>query len=246
MVTISRAVERSLSSRLHALHVEHRTERYEPSETVFAQGDGCAGIRFVQKGRVKLTVTSRTGLDAVVGVLGVGAFFGEGALAGQRRRRITARAITGSTIGVVATAEMRRRLREEPELADLFRAHLLTRNSQIEGDLVDPLVSRSEQRLARWLLRLAGFDEHQATRHPLPVISRKLLAEMIGKPRSTVNVLMNRFRKLGFLERHRGRDGGLQVHCSMLSVVLDDWPTTTRIGKGVFVWPLVVQHDRQQ
>src|SRR6186997_60247 len=102
-----------MSSRLHALHVEHRTEHYEPSDTVFAQGDGCAGILFVQKGRVKLTVSSPAGLDAVVGVLGVGAFFGEGVLAGQRRRRMTARSVAGSTIGVVTTAEMRRRLREE-------------------------------------------------------------------------------------------------------------------------------------
>jgi CRP-like cAMP-binding protein len=218
--------KRNTSRRLHSLRVEHRTERYAPSETVFAQGDGCAGILFVQKGHVKLTVASRAGLDAVVGVLGAGAFFGEGVLAGQRRRRVTARTITASTIGVVAPAEMRRRLREEPAFADLFRAHLLARNSQIEGDLVDPLLGRSDQRLARWLLLLACFDEHQATRLPLPLISRNLLAEMIGTSRATVNVLMNRFRKLGFLERHRERDGGLQVHCSMLSVVLDDWPAT--------------------
>jgi CRP/FNR family cyclic AMP-dependent transcriptional regulator len=227
VVTITRIAERNMSRKLQALHVEHRTERYAPSETIFAQGDGCAGILFVQKGRVKLTVTSRAGLDAVVGVLGTGAFFGEGALAGQRRRRMTARTITDSTISVVTIAEMRRRLREEPDLADLFRAHLLARNSQIEGELADPTFSRSEQRLARWLLRLACFDEHQATRYPLPVISRNLLAEMIGTSRSAVNVLMNRFRKLGFLERHREQDGGLQVHCSMLSVVLDDWPVTT-------------------
>ena len=114
-----------------------------------------------------------------------------------------------------------------PALADLFRAHVLARNSQIEGELADPTSSRSEQRLARWLLLLASFDEHHAMRHPLPVISRNLLAEMIGTSRSTVNVLMNRFRKRGFLERHRERDGGLQVHGSMLSVVLDDWPVTT-------------------
>ena len=219
-----------MSRRLQSLRVEHRTERYEPSETVFAQGDGCTGILFVQKGHVQLTVASRAGLDAVVSVVGAGAFFGEGVLAGQRRRRMTARTITASTIGIVAPAEMRRRLREEPAFADLFRAHLLARNSQIEGDLVDPLQGRSDQRLARWLLLLACFDEHQATRLPLPLISRNLLAEMIGTSRATVNVLMNRFRKLGFLERHRERDGGLQVHCSMLSVVLDDWPATTTGG----------------
>jgi CRP/FNR family cyclic AMP-dependent transcriptional regulator len=224
-----------MSRRLHALHVEHQTERYAPSETVFTQGDGCAGILFVQKGRVKLTVTSRAGLDAVAGVLGAGAFFGEGALAGQRRRRMTASTITDSTIGVVTTAEMRRRLREEPALADLFRAHLLARNSQIEGELAALTFSRSEQQLARWLLLLACVDEHQATRYPLPVISRNLLAEMIGTSRSAVDVLMNRFRKRGFLERHRERDGGLQVHCSMLSVVLDDacgdWIATRNVEK---------------
>jgi CRP-like cAMP-binding protein len=215
-----------VSRRLSDLDVEHRTRHYEPRDTVFAQGDRCGGIMFVQNGRVTLTATSRTGLDAVLGVLGRGAFFGEGALAGQRRRRFTARATTVSTIGVVATAEMRRCLRQEPALGDLFRAHLLTRNDEIEGHLADPLFCGSEQLLARWLLVLAGFEEHHATRHPLPTISRNLLAEMIGAPRSTVDALMKQFRKSGFLERHRERDGGLHVHCSMLTVVLQDWPTT--------------------
>jgi CRP-like cAMP-binding protein len=222
----TQAADRNMSRRLHDLDVEHRTRHYEPRETVFAQGDRCGGIMFVQKGRVTLTATSRAGLDAVVSVLGQGAFFGEGALAGQRRRRFTARVTTGSTIGVVTTAEMRRRLREEPALGDLFRSYLLTRNHEIEEHLADPLFRRSEQLLARWLLLLASFDEHQATRHPLPTISRNVLAGLIGSPRSTVDALMKRFRKRGFLERRRERDGGLQVHCSMLSVVLQDWPAT--------------------
>lgn len=226
-MNMTRAAERDISRRLRDLDVAHRTSHYEPRETVFAQGDRCGGIMFVQKGSVTLTATSRTGLDAVLGVLRRGAFFGEGALAGQHRRRSTARATTDSTIGVVATAEMRRGLREAPALGDLFRAHLLTRNHEIEEHLVDPFFSRREQLLARWLLLLSSFDEHQATRRPLPTISRNLLAEMIGSPRTTVDVLMNRFRKLGFLERRRECDGGLQVHCSMLTVVLQDWPTTS-------------------
>ena len=162
------------------------------------------------------------GREAVVGILTTGAFFGEGALAGQRRRRATAKTMTGSTIGVVKTGEMRRRLHEEMAFADRFRSHMLARNIRIEADLVDQLFNRSEKRLARALLLLAHFDEHQLPRHGLPTISRNLLAEMIGTTRSKVDVLMNRFRKLGFLERHSERNGGLQVHCSMLSVVLQD------------------------
>ena len=158
----------------------------------------------------------------MVGILKAGAFFGEGALAGQRRRRATAETTTGSTITIVKTGEMRRRMHEDVVLSDWFRSHLLARNNRIEADLVDQLFSSQRKRLARALLLLAHFDEHQSPRHGLPTISRNLLAEMIGATRSRVDVLMNRFRKLGFLERHREQDGGLQVHCSMLSVVLRD------------------------
>jgi CRP/FNR family cyclic AMP-dependent transcriptional regulator len=224
---MTRAADRTLSRRLRDLGVEHCTRRYEPREAVFVQGDRCAGIMFVQRGRVTLTATSREGVDAVVGVLGGDAFFGEAVLAGQRRRRFTARPSIGSTIGIVATGEMRRRLRQEPALRDLFRTHLLTRNYEIEGQLADPIFGRSEQLLARRLLLLASFEECQTPRSPLPLISRNLLADMIGTPRSTVDRLMRRFRKLGFLERHCARDGGLQVHRSMLTVLLQDWPATT-------------------
>ena len=192
-----------------------------PFETIFAQGDSCTGVMYVQKGRVTLTATSQ-GRAAVVGTLTAGAFFGEGALAGQRRRRATARTMTGSTIGVVKTGEMRRRLHEEMAFADWFRSHMLARNISLEADLVDQLFNRLEKRLARTLLLLAHFDEHQSTRYALPTISRDLLAEMIGTSRAKVDALMNKFRKLGFLERHLERDGGLQVHCSLLSVVLQD------------------------
>lgn len=204
------------------MHVTNTSVHFKPFETVFAQGDSCTGVMYIQTGRVTLTTTSRHGYAAVVGTLAAGAFFGEGALAGQRRRRATAKTTTGSTIGIVKTSEMRRCLHDETAFADRFRSHLLTTNIRIEANLVDQLYNRSDKRLARALLLLAHFDEHQSPRHALPTISRDLLAEMIGTSRSKVDVLMNKFRKLGFLERHREQDGGLQVHCSMLSVVLQD------------------------
>ena len=204
------------------MHVANTSVRFKPFETVFAQGDSCASVMYIQTGRVTLTTTSRQGRAALVGTLAAGAFFGQGALAGQRRRRATAQTTTGSTIGIVKTGEMRRCLHEETAFADWFRSHLLATNIRIEADLVDQLFNRSEKRLARALLLLAHFDEHQSLRHALPTISRDVLAEMTGTSRSRVDVLMNKFRKLGFLERHRERDGGLQVHCSMLSVVLSD------------------------
>ena len=195
---------------------------YTPSATIFAQGDPCTGVMYIEKGRVKLHATSEHGRQAAVGVLGAGAFFGEGALAGQRRRRTTAETMTSSTIVIVKTAQMRRGLREESALSEWFRSHLLARNTRIEADLVDQVFNCCEVRLARALLMLARVDEHEAARYALPNISRDLLAEMIGARRSTVDRLMNRFRKLGFLERFSERNGGLHVHRSMLSVVLGD------------------------
>ena len=196
--------------------------RYEPLETIFAQGDRCAAVMYIEKGLVRLTVASPQGRSAVVATLHAGAFFGEGALAGQRLRRSTAESLTRSTIAVVSTREMRRRLHDEVALSDWFRAHMLATNVRIEQDVVGQMFNRSEKRLARVLLTLARFDELQQIRCPLPKISRDLLAEMIGAPRSRVDSLMNKFRKLGFLERHRERDGGIQIHRSMLSVVLQD------------------------
>ena len=207
---------------LDALHIENTRVRFKPFETIFTQGDSCAAVMYIQNGRVKLTVMSHEGREAVVGILTAGAFFGEGALAGQRRRRATATTMTGSTIGVVKVAEMRRGLHEESALSDWFQSHLLTRNNQIEADLVDLLFNRCEKRLARTLLLLAHVDTHNVARYALPTISRNLLAETIGTTRSKVDVLMNKFRKLGFIERHSERNGGLYVHRSMLNVLLRD------------------------
>lgn len=208
--------------RLDLLHVANTRVRYRPHETVFAQGDRCAGVMYIQKGRVKLSVTSRGGREAVVAILPAGAFFGEGALAGQQRRRATAETMTASTIAMVKTAEMRRRLHDETALADWFRSHLLARNIRIEADLLGELFNRTERRLARILLLLANFDEHHLTRSALPIISRNLLAELVGTTRWKIDRLMNTFRKRGFLERHSERDGGLHVHRSMLTVVLQE------------------------
>jgi CRP/FNR family cyclic AMP-dependent transcriptional regulator len=206
--------------RLDVLNVANTSVRYRPCETVFAQGDRCAAVMYIQTGRVKLSVTSPGGRKAVVATLRAGAFFGEGALAGQQRRRVTAETMTACTIATVKTAEMRRGLQDKAALADWFRSHLLARNISIEADLLGAVFNRSEMRLARILLLLANFDEHHLTRSALPVISRDLLAEVVGTTRWKIDQLMNGFRKRGFLEHHRERDGGLQVHRSMLSIVL--------------------------
>jgi CRP-like cAMP-binding protein len=189
--------------------------------TVFAQGDRCDGVMYIARGRVRLSVVSADGRTAVFSVLHAGALFGEGALAGQRRRKSSAQAVTACIIIMLATAEMRRRLHSEVALSDWLRKHLLVRNARIEEDIVNQLFHRSEKQLARSLLLLARFDEHQLPRHPLPLISRNLLAEMSGISRAMVDRLMNSFRKRGFLERHSLQNGGLQIHRSMMNVLLE-------------------------
>jgi len=210
---------RDTASRLDGLHVENTVVRYQARATVFAQGDTCAGVMYIRRGGVKLTVTSRTGRVAVVAILRSGAFFGEGALAGQRRRSCKAETLGATTLAVVKTREMRRRLSDTVMLADWFRSHLLCRHIRTESELIDQLLHRCETRLARVLLLLANFDTHYRQRAPLPAISRNLLADMAGITRPNVDVLMNRFRKLGFIERI---DGGVQVHRSLLTIVTQE------------------------
>jgi CRP-like cAMP-binding protein len=194
--------------------------RFAPLATIFAQGDRCGGMMYLASGRVRLSVVSAEGRTAELSVLDAGALFGEGALAGQRLRKSTAQAITACTIITVAAAEMRRRLHHEVALSDWVRARMLARNARIEQDIVNQIFNRSEKRLARSLLLLAEFDQHQLPRHPLPIISRKVLAEMSGISRGTVDSLMNSFRKRGFLERNTQQNGGIQIHRSMMSVLL--------------------------
>ena len=204
------------------IHVAGTSERFLPGETIFAQGARCSTVMYIARGRVRLCVASPGRKNAVMATLGAGTFFGEGALAGQRRRKATAVAVTATTIRVLKTAQLRRRLRDEVQFSDWFRLHLLTRNVGIEESLVGRLFNGSEKRLARTLMLLAHFDEHEAPRYELPMISRKLLAEASGTTRSKVDSLMNDFRKRGFLERGARGNSSVHVHRSMVNVLLQD------------------------
>jgi CRP/FNR family transcriptional regulator, cyclic AMP receptor protein len=205
---------------LNSPGVARRVADYPPATGIFAQGDAADTVLYIQQGRVKLSVVSQTGKEAVVGVLGPGDFLGEGALAGQPVRLATATAMTASRILVVPKRQMIRLLHKQHALSDRFIAHMLARNNRLEGDLVDQLFNASEKRLARALLLLARYGKLDGPRHVLPKISQEVLAEMVGTTRSRVNFFMNKFRKLGFIEYN----GGLKVHHALLSVVLHDAP----------------------
>ena len=191
--------------------------KYREGEIVFAQGDACSDVRYLQKGAVKLSVLSHIGKEAVVAMLTPGDFFGEGALAGQSVRIGTATAVVASSVLVIEKEAMARLLHDESAFADRFLTYMLSRNIRIEADLVDQLFNSSEKRLARTLLLLARYGETNPQR-TLPKISQETLAEMIGATRSRVNFFMNKFRKLGLIEYN----GNLRVNSSLLSIVLHD------------------------
>lgn len=197
-----------------------RTQRveYAPAATIFTQGEPATSVLYVEKGVVRLSVVSHTGKEAVVALLDAGHFFGEGCLAGQSQRMATATAMAPCTVLAVEKHEMVRQLHGQQAFADRFLAHMLTRNIRIEEDLIDQLFNSSEKRLARTLLLLARYGEHEASHRALPRVSQELLAEMIGTTRSRVNFFMNKFRKLGFIDYN----GGLKINNSLLSVVLRD------------------------
>jgi CRP/FNR family cyclic AMP-dependent transcriptional regulator len=195
---------------------------YQRATAIFSQGDPADTVLYVQHGTVKLSVLSQTGKEAVVGMLGSGDFFGEGALAGQPVRLATATTLTASRILVVAKSQMIRMLHQQHALSDRFIAHMLSRNNRLEEDLVDQLFNASEKRLARTLLLLARYGKPDGPRRVLPRISQEVLAEMVGTTRSRVNFFMNKFRKLGFIEYN----GGVKVHQALLSVVLHDVPAS--------------------
>jgi CRP-like cAMP-binding protein len=197
-----------------------RTQRvdYPSGATIFAQGDPATSIMYVDGGAVRLSVLSRAGKEAVIAVLDVGHFFGEGCLAGQTRRMATASAMGPSSVTVVDKVDMVRHLHARPAFADRFLTHMLTRNIRIEEDLIDQLFNSSEKRLARTLLLLARYGEPEVSHRALPRVSQETLAEMVGTTRSRVNFFMNKFRKLGFIEYN----GGLKINNSLLSVVLRD------------------------
>jgi CRP-like cAMP-binding protein len=193
-------------------------KHYRRKQVVFAQGASAEAVFYLQKGRIKLSVVSKEGKEAVVALLGPGNFFGEGCLAGQPVRIATATAAADSSALRLQKTAALRAIHNNPAFAELFVTHLLTRNIRIEEDLVDQLFNSSEKRLARLLLLLANFGKEGRPEQIIPKISQETLAEMIGTTRSRVSFFMNRFRRLGFIRY----DGGLEVHSSLLSVVLHD------------------------
>ena len=195
---------------------------FAKKQTIFAQGDPADAVFYLQTGKVKLAVVSKAGKEATIGILGDRSFFGEGSLAGQALRMGTATAMTDCAVLRIEKKAMMQALHQEHTLSDMFVAYLLARNIRYEEDLVDQLFNSSEKRLARVLLMLAHFGKEGVPETVVPKISQETLAEMVGTTRSRVNFFMNRFRKLGFIHYAGGDSGGLQVHSSLLNVVLHD------------------------
>ena len=193
---------------------------FQENQNVFAQGDVADTVFYIQKGRVKLTVMSEQGKEAVVGILEPSQFFGEGCMNGHRLRMSTATTLDNCVITSVTKVAMIAALHDQPKFSELFMAYLLARNSRIEEDLIDQLFNSSERRLARLLLLLANFGKEGSPQPISPNISQETLAEMIGTTRSRVSHFMNKFRKLGFIDYN----GGIEVHSSLLNVVLHDQP----------------------
>lgn len=192
---------------------------YVANRKVFRQGEPANAVFYLRQGKVKLTVTSKQGKEAIVALLGAGEFFGEGCLAGQQLRVSTATAMADCTLARIEKPLMARMLHEQHDVSELFVTHLLSRNIRYEEDLVDQLFNSSEKRLARILLLLAHFGKEARAETVLPRINQESLAQMVGTTRSRVSHFMNKFRKLGFVEYN---GGGLTVHSGLLTVVLHD------------------------
>ncbi len=191
---------------------------YRKDQFVYRQGDPSDAVFFIQSGKVKKTVVSEQGKEAVVALLGPGDFFGEGCLAGEALRLASVTALAKCAIAQISKADITRVIHEEPAFAELLIAHLLARNSRVEEDLVDQLFNSSEKRLARTLLLLANFGKEGRPEPIIAKISQETLAEMIGTTRSRVSFFMNKFRKLGLINYN----GSIEVHSSLLNVVLRD------------------------
>ena len=197
---------------------------YKKNQNIFCQGEVAEAVFYIQKGRVKLTVLSEQGKEAVVGILEPGQFFGESCLNGHPLRISTTTALEDCVITSITKSAMIATLHDEPTFSELFMAYLLTRNSRVEEDLIDQLFNSSEKRLARLLLILANFGK-EGRPQPIAVeLSQETLAEMIGTTRSRVSFFMNKFRKLGFIDYN----GKIEVHNSLLNAVLNDKPQIER------------------
>jgi CRP/FNR family transcriptional regulator, cyclic AMP receptor protein len=193
---------------------------FDKGQNVFEQGDVADAVYYIQKGRIKLTVLSDQGKEAVVGILEPGQFFGEGCLNGHKLRIATTTAMERCLITAITKSTMITALHDEPAFSELFMTYLLTRNSRVEEDLIDQLFNSSERRLARMLLLLANFGKEGSPQPISPHVSQETLAEMIGTTRSRVSFFMNKFRKLGLISYN----GHIEVHSSLLSAVLHDKP----------------------
>ena len=192
--------------------------QYKTNETIFMQGDTCDAVFYIQKGRVKLSIVSNQGREAIVGIVGERDFLAETCLSGQKVHLATATPMEPCTVLRIGKDEMQRTLRKQPTLAGHFISYLLSRNLRIEADLVDQLFNSTEKRLARTLLLLARYDVEGKHEVIVPNMKQETLAKMLGVSRERVNFFMNKFRKLGFLDYN----GGIQVHHSLMSVVLHD------------------------
>jgi len=203
---------------LESVGVSRRVAEFRTKQAVFSQGDAADSVMYIQKGSVKLTVVNESGKEAVVAIFGPGDFFGEGGMAGQTIRMGTATAIVPTTVLIIGKDEMIRTLRAEHELSDRFITYMLARNIRAEADLVDQLFNSTEKRLARTLLLLARYGGEDQPERVLQKVSQETLAEMIGTTRSRVNLFMNKFRKLGFIEYN----GEIKVKKSLLTIVLHE------------------------
>jgi CRP/FNR family cyclic AMP-dependent transcriptional regulator len=203
---------------LQTAGVERKIVNYTKGQVIFSQGEPCHGVMYLQRGGVKLSITSSAGKEAVIAMLDAGEFFGEGAIAGQPMRVATATATESTSVLLIARQEMIRVLHEEHEFSDRFVAYMLQRNVRVEEDLTDQLFNSSEKRLARALLLVARYGKKDQPEKVIAKISQETLAEMIGTTRSRVSFFMNRFRKLGYIKYN----GGLSINSSLLRVVLHD------------------------
>jgi CRP/FNR family cyclic AMP-dependent transcriptional regulator len=195
---------------------------YGKNQKIFLQGDHADSIFYIQKGKIKLTVVSKQGKEAVVALLGAGDFFGEGCLANQPVRMASAATLLECSILRLEKAGVIRLLHDQPAFSEILLHHLLSRNIRIEEDLVDQLFNSSEKRLARVLLLLANFGKEGKPELVIPKVSQETLAEIVGTTRSRVSFFMNRFRKLGFIQYDGAYSSGLEVHSSLLNVILHD------------------------
>ncbi len=198
--------------------------KHGKNEVIFSQGDAADAVFYIKKGKIKVTVVSRQGKEAVVAILGVDEFVGEGCLAGQPKRLSSASAMSECVTMRVAKTEIQRLIRVEPAFSQIFMSHILARNARVEEDLLDQLFNSTEKRLARLLLLLANFGKEGRPEPLVAKISQETLAEMVGTTRSRVSHFMNKFRESGFIDYN----GHLEVHSSLLSVVLADQPRAVK------------------